>query len=69
LVQQGIVLDLDIFRTASTLDDRLPRATIDSLERLGRMLVYYRWRYLKRNLDQAVQCRAEDSAMGLNPAR
>ncbi len=64
IVREAVMLDLDLFRTASTLDDRLPRETIDSLERLGQTLVYLQWYRLQRHLDSALECRGS----GIEPA-
>lgn len=58
ILSQGLMQDLEVFRSTSTLNDRLSDATLDALERLGRQLVYLEWPLLQRTLDQAVACKA-----------
>jgi len=55
-VETSLTADLEVFRSTSTLDDRLPRRTVTALERLGRMLVYLRSSYLEHYLEDARQC-------------
>jgi hypothetical protein len=56
-VTKSVFADLEIFHKASTLDDRLSKETVASLERLGKMLVYLRWPLLESNLNRAADCK------------
>ena len=55
-IETSLTADLEVFRSTSTLDDRLPRRTVTALERLGRTLVYLQSSYLEHYLEDARQC-------------
>jgi predicted acylesterase/phospholipase RssA len=53
-----VFADLETFRGTSTLDATPDRATVNALERLGKMMVYLRWPLVKHKLEIARSCRA-----------
>ncbi len=57
-VLQRVYADLDVFQQTATLDDRLSRKTVETLERLGKLLTYLAWPQMERELDQAATCKA-----------
>ncbi len=53
LVREGVMTGLEVFRATSTLDDRISPKAVETLERLGKILVYLEWPRMERTLDLA----------------
>lgn len=53
LVREGLMASLEVFRATSTLDDRISAKAVDTLEGLGKILVYLEWPRLEQTLDLA----------------
>lgn len=64
VVREALIPDLETFRATSTVEDRLPRATVEALERLGKILVYLHW----PQLEVQMNCTLEKCA-GWSPER
>lgn len=68
-VLKRVYADLDVFQQTATLDDRLSRKTVTTLERLGKLLAYLEWPRIEAELNQAVECKERPAVPVLDPPR
>lgn len=62
LLKEALDPDLEVFRSTSTLEDRLAPEVAAALERLGQVLVYLQWPALESRLDGALRCRSSNAS-------